>query len=317
MKNILVTGSLAFDYIMDFPGTFEENILPHKLKTLSVSFNIKNLNKNFGGVSGNIAYNLALLKQPSFILASVGKSDFKTYSNHLKKTGVNTEFIKQIKNEFTANAFIITDKNNCQITSFYSGALLNDSILNIKEVKKDRNIDLLIIGATIPTAMNNFINQAKNLKIPYLYHPAQQITHVSKDYLIDGILNCEIFISNDYELALVLEKTKLTKNEILKKVKILITTLGEKGSLIETNGKKIEVNSVKSKKVIDPTGAGDAYISGFIAGYIKEYPLKTCGQIGATLATYAIENYGTQNHKFTIEHYKKRYVQAFGENINI
>lgn len=317
MKNVLVTGSLAFDHIMDFPGTFEEHILPHKLKTLSVSFHLQNLNKNFGGVAGNIAYNLALLEKTPIILASSGKKDFDTYAKHLQKAGIDTEFITRIKNEFTANAFLITDKNNCQIAGFYAGALSKDSKLKIEPIHRTQKIDFLVIGPTEPSAMNNFVLEAKKLGIPYLYDPAQQTTQVKKDNLINGISSAEILICNDYELALILKKTKLTKNEILKKVKILITTLGEKGSLIETENKTSVVGIVKPKKIVDPTGAGDAYIAGFLAGYVRKNPLHICGQMGATLATYAIENYGTQKHKFTIEQFKGRYKETFGENLNI
>lgn len=311
--NILVTGSLAFDHIMDFPESFEENILPEKIKTLSVSFLLQNLNKDFGGVGGNIAYNLSLLGQKSYLLASAGKKDFNVYLKHLQKAGVITDLIKQVRSEFTANAFIIADKNNCQITGFYPGAMTRDKNLLIN---KDLNFDFAIISPTIPEAMNNFVTQVKKLNISYLYDPAQQIPSISISELKNGIEDAEILIGNDYELELIFKKTGFSKKEILKKIKILITTLGEKGSLIETAGKQTSVGIVKPKAIVDPTGAGDAYIAGFTYGYLKNYDLKTCGQIGATTSAYAIEHYGTQNHKFTIEQFKKRYQDNFGTEIS-
>lgn len=312
MKNILVTGSLAFDYIMDFPQTFEENIIPEKLKTLSVSFLVENYCKNFGGVSANIAYNLTLLGQKPIILASWGEKDFGEFEKHLKKKGVVTSFIKRAANEFTANMFMITDKNNCQIAGFYPGAMSKDVDLKIKSVNE--KIDFMVIAPTIPKAMNNFVNEAKKLKLPYLYDPAQQIPIIEENELINGIDGAEILICNDYEMALICQKTGFSEEQIIKKVKILIITLGEKGSLIKTKNHEFKINSVKPKKIVDPTGAGDAYIAGFLSGYIKGLPASVCGQIGSTLGTYAIEQYGTQRHKFVTQQFKKRYKESFKES---
>lgn len=308
-KNILVTGSLAFDYIMDFQETFEENILPDKLKTLSVSFLAQNFSKNNGGVAGNIAYNLGLLKLNPIILASWG-NDSDGYKKHLEKARVNTKHINKVE-DFTANMFMITDKNNCQIAGFYPGAMVKDEELNIGRIKK--KLDLIIISPTVPKAMDNFVNQAKKLKIPYIYDPAQQIPRISPLELKNGIEGAEILIGNDYELALIVKKTGFSKKEILKKVKILITTLGEKGSIIETDSEQIEVGITKPEKIADPTGAGDAYIGGFLYGYINSLDLIQCGQMGAVLSSFAVENYGTQNHKPSFDMAEERFEQSFGK----
>lgn len=307
--NIVVTGSLAFDYIMDFPQSFEENILPDKIKTLSVSFLAHNFSKNFGGVAGNIAYNLGLLQLQPFILSSAGKRDFAFYKKHLKKAGVDTSWIHIVPKEFTANMFLITDKNNCQIAGFYPGAMNNDSALLLSEIQKHTPIDFLIVAPTVPTAMRNFVAEAKNRLIPYLYDPAQQIPGIEKQDLQNGIEGAEILIGNDYELALLMKKTGFSKTHILKKTKLLITTLGEKGSLIETKDKQIVIESIKVSRVIDPTGAGDAYIAGFVSSYLQGKDLLACGKTGATLASFAIEKYGTQNHRFGISQFQKRYTQ--------
>lgn len=315
MENILVTGSLAYDYIMDFPDSYENHILPDKIKTLSVSFLVDNLNKNFGGVSGNIAYTLALLKANPYILASAGEQDFPEYKNHLEKHNIPLDLITVVEKEFTANAFMITDKNNCQIAGFYPGALAKDDLLSIKEAVKKTQIDFIVVAPTVPTAMAKFVKEAKELGIPYLYDPAQQIPRIAKEELIDGIEGAEILIGNDYELELVMEKTGFTKKQLLGKVYILITTLGDKGSCIETKSENLTVGIAKPEKIIDPTGAGDAYIAGFLSGFINEKNLLACGEIGATAASFAIEKYGTQNHYFTSETLKKRSMQNFGDMV--
>ena len=195
--------------------------------------------------------------------------------------------------------------------------MLKDSTLKIDSVAKKEKIDLVVIAPTMPDGMSSFVKQSRKLNIPYLYDPAQQIPRLEAKGIKDGINGAEILIGNDYELALINKKTGYTKKEILKKTKILITTLGEKGSLIEKGSEKFEIGIAKVKNVIDPTGAGDSYIAGFLAGYIKNLPLKTCGQMGAVTSSFAIEQYGTQNHKFTIEEFKNRYKQAFKENLDL
>lgn len=317
-RKILVTGSLAFDHIMDFPQSFEENIIPGKLKTLSVSFLVENFTKNYGGVAGNIAYNLALLGHRPSILASVGKKDFSSYCQHLQKVGVDTSVIKKVKNEFTANMFMITDLNNCQIAGFYPGAMRDDRRLSIKKVfKKGNSFDFIAITPTVPEAMEIFIKEAKELHVSYLFDPAQQIPRLTPSQLREGINGAEIVICNDYELALMRQKMGLTKRQILAQTKVLITTLGDRGSLIETKRQKIKIGIVKPGQIVDPTGAGDGYIAGFLAGYTGGYLLKVCGQIGATAATYAVENYGTQRHIFSPPEFKDRYLKAFRERIEL
>lgn len=314
MKNVLVTGSLAYDYIMDYPETFEENILPHKLKTLSVSFLVNNFSKNFGGVAGNIAYNLSLLGFHPMIFASSGEKDFDLYRLHLLENGVNIDYVNVV-NDFTANMFLMTDRNNCQIAGFYPGAMDQDETLSLERVSEP--INFVVISPTMPKAMERFVKEAKRKKLPYLYDPAQQIPRMTKNQLLNGVMGAEILIGNDYELALIFKKTGLSKSQILKNSKVVVTTLGERGSLVETKNKSYKVGVVKPKKIVDPTGAGDGFIAGFLAGYLNKFSLDKCGELGATLATYAIENYGTQRHSFTIEELKKRYRQAFKKSLEL
>lgn len=311
MKNIVVTGSLAFDYIMDFPGVFADHIMPDKIHKLNLSFYLDTMSKQRGGNAGNISYTLSLLKMPVTIV-SVAGSDFGEYKKFLKNAGIDTTYIKIIKDESTATAFMMTDKKNNQISGFYPGAIKKADILSLKNAKGD--FGFAIISPDNPNAMISFCKESKELDIRYLFDPGMQLPVLSDEQLIEGIQDAEILIGNDYEMELI---KKRIGESALKKIKILITTLGEKGSEIYANDKTISVSVCKPKKVVDPTGAGDAYRSGFVAGFMRGLSLKTCGQMGAVTAAYAIEHYGTQNHKFTIEEFKKRYVQSFNEVLKL
>jgi len=308
---ILVTGSLAFDQIMNFPGRFCDAIMPDKIHMINLSFLTDSLSKNFGGTAGNIAYNLSLLEAKTAVLASSGK-DFLAYKNFLDKVGVNTAYIKECADLFTANYFVVVDRRDNQIGGFYSGAMVKDKDLSINSVKE--KINLVIISPTDPQAMINFAKQSKEKNIPYVFDPGMQLPRLSNNQLEQGIKNAEILIGNDYEMALIQKRLNLTAEQILKKVRILITTLAEKGSIINN---KIKIGIAKPEKIIDPVGAGDAYRAGFTAGYLKGLDLETCGQIGATVACYAVEKKGTTAHSFTKKEFCDRFESNFGKKIEI
>ena len=315
--NIVVVGSLSFDFIMNFPGRFSDHILPDKIHILNLSFLTEKLNKNFGGTAGNIAYNLAQLKNNVAILATAGK-DFNVYQKFLNKTGVNTKYIKKYQNDFTSNYFVVVDKLDNQIGGFYAGAMIQATKLSLKNIKE--KIDFVIISPTVPEAMINLAKECQQLKVPYLFDPGMQLPRLTKEQLLQGISGAKILIGNDYEVSLMQKKLNLTSQTLKNKVDILITTLAEKGSFIEaknppTGGKKIIVTSAKPAKILDPVGAGDAYRSGFMAGFSRNFNLKTCGQMGATTAVYTVEKYGTTTHRFTIKEFCARYKKNFGEDL--
>ncbi|HLD01473.1 MAG TPA: carbohydrate kinase family protein [Patescibacteria group bacterium] len=308
MKNILVLGSVAYDYIMDYPQTFAEHILPDKLHELAISFTLNRLSKTFGGNGGNTAYTLSLLGQTPTLLSSVGSDDFSSYEAHMQKYGVDLQFVQKIPDEHTSTAFIMTDKNNCQITGFYEGAGAYNKNISLPNPKQ--YAIFTILPSTI-SAMMKFVREARD-KIPYIYSPAQEITQLSKEELIEGIIGAEVLLVNDYEIELIIKATGMGKEALRNAVKVLVTTLGKKGSIIETKDEIIEVGIVPAETVKDPTGAGDAYIAGFAAGYSSnQLSLEVCGQIGATAATYAIEQYGTQTHNFTKDEFSKRFEATF------
>ncbi len=311
MKKIIVGGSLAFDYIMNFPGVFADNIDPEKLDVMSVSFLAETLKKEKGGTAGNIAYFLALLKTTPAILATAGE-DFEYYGRFLEDAGVSLSQVRIVPGESTSLAMILTDRNNNQITAFHPGAMDMADVLSLKDTKAE----FCVIAPTKPEAMSRMISECKELKIAYMYDPGMQLPRLSDAQLLEGVEGAEILIANDYEMAVIKKRLMLSDTDLLKKVRLLVTTLGEKGSVVQSNDQKIEISAARPEEVLDPTGAGDAYRAGFLAGYLRDFDLKTCGQLGSLASCYAIEKYGTTNHKFSIEEFKKRYKENFGEEIN-
>ncbi len=316
--NVVVAGSLGYDYIMDFPGRFSDRIMPDNIHKISLSFLVDKLNKNFGGTAGNIAYNLKLLGINPLILSSAG-NDFSPYKKYLQKLGIDTNYISVFKEVTTGSYFCVTDREDNQIGAFYAGAAAFDEKLSIGTVGD--TISFAIIAPTSPAAMKKFVGQCQKGRVPYLYDPAFQIGSFSKEELIAGISQAAILIGNDYEIDLIQQKTGFTKKQMLNKVPIVVTTLGSKGSVIESNapspplhkrGKgelvtQIFIKPAKPKNTSDPTGAGDAYRAGFLAGFLRGFDLKTCGQMGSVAAVYTVEKYGTQTHKYSIQAFYQRY----------
>lgn len=317
MKNIIVTGSLAYDFIMDFPGNFADNIDPSKLHILNLSFLVNTLKKEKGGTAGNIAYSLSLLNTPVSIVGAVGE-DFAEYKKFLDKSGIDTSQIKIIKNEFTSQAFITTDKKDNQITAFYPGAMSNlpkvyPLGINLKGVTLKSTF--VVISPNHPQSMIKFAKSCQKLKIPYMFDPGMQLPRLTDHEILSGIKGAEILIGNDYEMGLIKTRLRLTNADLLKLTKIIITTLGEKGSIITTQEESTNIKAGKVKGVLDPTGAGDAYRSGFMAGFIRGFALKVCGQMGSIASCYAVEKYGTTNHTFSKTNFCQRYAENFNEEI--
>ena len=309
---ITITGSLAFDHIMDFPGKFSDHIMPDKIHQINLSFLVNTLSKQKGGTAGNIAYNLALLKTLVGIVGIAGH-DFPEYAKFLENTGVDISKIQTAQSSLTSSAFIMTDIADNQITAFYPGAMEDAPQLSLDGVATD----FVVVSPNNPEAMIKFCKQCQQLKIPYMLDPGMQLPALSSSDLQDMLNGAAILIGNDYEISLLKEKLSLDDQKILNQAKILITTLGEKGSTIQTKNQTLQVPAAKPNQVTDPTGAGDAFRAGFLAGFIKELDLKICGQMGAAAACYAIEKYGTTNHKFTIQEFCERYRENFGEELKL
>lgn len=312
-KNIVITGSLAFDLIMDFQGKFAEHIDPSKLHILNISFLVDTLKKERGGNSANIAYTLSLLGMKTAILSNAG-DDFGEYAKFLIENNINIENISIIQGESTATAIIMTDQSDNQISAFYPGAMKANPDLSLRNLKNPASF--VVITPDVPEAMIKFALECSELNIPYLFDPGMQLPRLSNEQLSQGISGAQILIGNDYEMGIIQKRLSLTDSQLLKKVKILITTFGEKGSLIQTKDQKVKITSGNLSAAKDPTGAGDAYRAGFLTGFLRGLELRICGQMGSVAACYAMEKYGTSNHKFSIEDFKKRYRENFGKEIN-
>jgi len=306
----VVTGTLGYDYIMDFPGKFVDRIMPDKIHQLSLSFLVDTLQKQFGGTAGNIAYTLKLLGCEPFLIAATGK-DFSEYMKFLKKRSLQTSGIRVFKDANTSAYFVVTDMDDNQIGSFYLGATKHADTLSLIKA------EFVVISSNTPTALASYVKQCVAKKMRYLYDPAFQIGELPIDELRDGITHAEIFIGNDYEIALTEKRLNISHTQLLGMVPIVITTLGSKGSRIESHGKIIEIGPAKAKAVVDPTGAGDAYRGGFIAGYLRKFDLQTCGQMGSIAAVYTVEKYGTITHSFTKPAFEKRYKDNYNQVLSL
>jgi len=307
--NIYVTGSLAFDRIMSFPDKFSNHILPDKIHILNVCFLVDGLTERFGGTAGNIAYSLALLDEKSVILSQVGK-DFAAYDERLHQFGFSVEGIRTLDQEFTAGAYITTDQSDNQITGFNPGAMKYPSQYDMTKINGDD-----ALGIISPGNLGDMMDHPKYYrenKIPFIFDPGQQIPAFTGDQLKEAFLGAEILITNDYELEMIMNATGMSKDDILDSVTYLITTLGEKGSVVNCNGEETHVDVVPAGAVVDPTGAGDAFRSGLLKGLSMGKTVADACKLGATCATYAVEKNGTQEHSFTMDEFTARYEATFG-----
>ncbi len=336
--HVIVTGSLGYDFIMDFSGRFADRIMPDNLHKISLSFLADKLNKQFGGTAGNIAYSLNLLgTEPTIV--SVAGNDFGPYKTFLESHRIDIAGITVFDTEPTSCYFVVTDKDDNQIGTFYTGAQKYASKLSLTSILNTRahsEKSFVIISPQDPTAMKKFVAECREIHVPYLYDPAFQIGTFTKDELRQGIEGAELLIGNDYEIDLIIQTLEISHEELLVMgPKAVITTLGAKGSIIETRHDAIHVKPARAKNVSDPTGAGDAYRGGFIAGYVRALAsdprgrgaltpgvvttdqLLVCGQMGAVAAVYTVEKYGTVTHHYTQEEFVKRYKENYGNTVDL
>lgn len=309
---LIVTGTIAYDYIMDFPGAFSDHILASQLHKINLSFIVDKFAKRRGGTAGNASYSLGMLKTPHILFSYAG-NDFQEYKNAFKKVGILTNHVIIDRSQATATGFAMTDKADNQIWGYFYGAAENIPRLKLKNVaKKD---DLVLIGPSGAAGSMSFVNQCIKKNISYMFDPGFILTQVSDKDLLKGVKHATYLIGNDYEITLM--KKRVPKFDQIVKDKIVITTLGKNGATISYSGNDITIKGCTVKKPIDPTGAGDAWRSGFLAGIHQGFDLKTCGQIGAVAAAYAVEHYGTQEHKYTLAQFKKRYLQNYDHLLHL
>jgi adenosine kinase len=308
---IFVTGSIAFDYIMVFPGKFKDHIIPDKMHVLSVSFLVDSLKRMRGGTAPNIAYNLALLGQKPTVVGTVGE-DFAEYRAWLESRGVGTEGIKAIPNLFTASCFINTDMADNQITAFYPGAMSHASTLSLKNLHATTD-DLVVVAPNDPQAMVHHVNECVELGIGYVYDPSMQAPRMTADELNAGFRGARMLTGNDYEFSMMADKLGISEHDLCRRVPVTVMTRGEAGALITVEGTEYDIPPARPTEVKDPTGAGDAFRSGLITGYSLGLPWDVTGRIAALTAVYAIEHAGTQEHSYTIDQFRARYRENYGD----
>ncbi len=316
---ILLTGSVAIDYLMTFPGYFKEHILPDRLATISLSFLVDSLETRYGGIASNIAYAMALLGEKPGLWAAVGE-DFSEFRSFLQNTGVDTAGAREFPGVKTASFFVNTDRDNNQIASFYPGAMAYAGQMSLKSLELVP--DLVVISPNDPEAMRLYVRECKMLGINYFFDPSQQIVRMSKDDLIEGIEGSTGLFGNDYEAALVENITGMNPMQIAAREAapdgfINVVTRGPDGAEIYVNGEKLLVPVVSPSALVDPTGVGDAFRGGFLTGLARGKSLQTCGKMGALIAAYCLENLGTMGYSFTPSGFSSRFEKEFGEPLDI
>jgi len=317
---VAVTGSMAFDYIMSFPGKFAEHILPDQIEILSVSFLVDSMRRERGGCAGNIAYNLAMLDQPVLLMATVGQ-DAPEYIAALRQQGVDTSGVLQLPREFTASFFVSTDQVNNQIASFYTGAMAKAGQISFAD-QDYQKITVAIISPNDPQAMVKYARECQELNIPYIYDPSQQIPRLTPEELANGIKGAKILIVNDYEFEMIKKQTGWNDNDVQAAVETIVVTQGKKGALIRTTEvgadgmallKEVNIPAARPTRIADPTGVGDAFRAGLITGMMRHYPWEVTGRLGTLAATYVLEQHGTQRHSYSRRQFAARYSELFGD----
>lgn len=308
--SFVITGSVAYDYLMSYPGRFRDQILPEKLESLSLSFLADSMRRERGGVAANIAYTMKLLGADPLILATVGH-DFGDYRNWLEEQGLKTEQIIEISDELTATFFVSTDVEQNQIANFYTGAMAHARHHTLAD-RQLNTATTVLISPNDPVAMLNYAEECKALGVPFAYDPSQQLARLDGDDLKRSIPGATYLLGNDYELSMIQSKTGWSLEEIREQVGVLVMTMGKKGSMIYSGDEALEIPVAAIDKVEDPTGAGDAFRGGFFAAQLAGLPLAVCGRIGALCSTYALENVGTTTHRFSKDTFIERYTGFFG-----
>ena len=306
--NTVVTGSIAYDYLMSFPGKFTEHFLPEHMNRVSLSFLVDSMVKRRGGCAPNIAYTLALLGERPLLMATAGE-DFGEYRRWLEAAGIDTSLVVEIDGKFCASFFCSTDQDNNQIASFYTGAMADAGQLSFRTV---RDCGLAIIAPNDPGAMVQYAEECRTLDIPFIFDPGQQSARMSGDDLRDGVSGAAIVIVNDYELELLRQKTGMSEADILREARALVITRGEHGSTVATEDEWIDVAAVTPHRIVDPTGVGDAYRGGLMKGIVLGLPYETCARMGSVAAAYVLEHLGGLSHSYTWEEFQNRYEQHFG-----
>ena len=312
---IAVTGSIATDYLMTFPGRFSEQLVADQLDRVSLSFLVDELEVRRGGVAANIAFGLAQLGLNPLLVGAVGE-DFDTdYRAWLRRHGVDTSGVHVSELRHTARFLCTTDVDQAQMASFYTGAMEEARFIELAPLaERHGNLDLVVISPNDPEAMLRHTTECRQLGMPFMADPGQQLARMEGAQVRRLVDRATYLITNDYEKALLETKTGWSDGEVLERVGTRITTLGPEGSVIETgDGTRIEVPAAPEQRREDPTGVGDAFRAGFLAGLSWRLSLQRCAELGSLVATYVLEHIGTQEYDLEREDVLTRLGGVYGQ----
>lgn len=307
----LICGSIAYDTIMVFRDRFQNHILPDQIHMLNVSFLVPDMRREFGGCAGNIAYNLKLLGDEPLIMATVGE-DYAPYGQHLDREGLAQTHVRQVPNTYTAQAFITTDLDDNQITAFHPGAMNHSHLNRVSEVREAS------FGIVSPDGREGMMQHAREFHaadIPFIFDPGQGLPMFSGAELLEFIELANYVTLNDYEASLVCERTGHSLEQLAKRVRGLVVTLGGDGSHIYSDDPRLEIPCVKAESLVDPTGCGDAYRAGLIYGLSRGWDWLRTGRLASLMGAFKIASRGGQNHRPTREVIAQRYNNVFGETL--
>jgi adenosine kinase len=305
---VVCTGSIAYDYILTFKGRFKDHILPDKTHILNLSFLVDDLQKRRGGVAGNYAYNLALLGYPAAVLATAG-ADATEYRDWLVARGIDCRGLRLLEGELSATGFTTTDLDDNQLTGYYGGAMWRAGILGLDDGPP--GAEAVIIGPNDPGAMKRLVNECRERQIRFVFDPAHQLPMMSAEDVTEGTRGAWIVIGNDYELELIQQRTERDVPGLLELAEMVVTTFGRQGSRIATRNGTVEIPSATPAREADPTGAGDAYRAGLVAGLLRGLDHAGAGRVASLAATYAVEHVGTIEHGYLPAEFAERYREAF------
>jgi adenosine kinase len=308
--SVVSTGSIAFDYILTFKGRFGDHIVPGKTHIINLSFLVDTMEKRRGGVAGNYAYTLSLLGHPVAVLATAGKdgADYKTW---LESLGVDCRGLRLLPDEYTATGFSTHDLDDNHIWGYYGGAMWKAATLGLADTVGQP--EAVIIGPNAPEAMFRLVRECREAGVRWVFDPAHQLPHMSAEDLEEGSRGAWIVIGNDYELELIRQRTGRDQTALLELAEIVVTTLGREGSRIATRDGTFDIPPAPARREVDPVGAGDAYRAGLVFGLLNGGDVGRAGRLGALAATYAVEQTGTVEHRYTRDEFAARFQEAFGE----
>ncbi|MGZ5078059.1 MAG: carbohydrate kinase family protein [Usitatibacter sp.] len=308
---ILVCGSMAFDTIMVFPDQFKNHILPDQIHILNVAFMVPDMRREFGGTGGNIAYNLKLLGEDPWIMATVGH-DFPPYARRLEELELSPRHVRMLEDQFTAQAFITTDIDDNQITAFHPGAMSSSHLNRIADAAGAR------LGIVAPDGRQGMMEHARDFAaagIPYVFDPGQWLPMFSGPELLDLLAKARALTVNDYEARIVEQKTGMKIEEIACTVGAVVVTRGGEGSTVFTRDARVDVASVKPRALVDPTGCGDAFRGGLLYGMARDWSWEKSARLGSVMGAIKIAHRGGQNHRVSRDEIAARFSETFGEQL--